>query len=204
MPATALVTALVEQSLNHWLSLSKQQTTMPSQLAGKQFAVTIKDIKLTLVFVFSAQGNIDVIANSEHADCHLSCRLETLQKLEDTSQLTALIKSGELDLDGDIHVAQHFADWLKQSLNRWQDVLASIVGDIACYKLTHAGEQVKAKLDHKVQQDREMVRHWLFDEKQLAAHPIAVTDFADQVNQLRQDTDRLSARIAQLSSQINQ
>lgn len=204
MPGAQLIAGIVEQSLNYWLSQSACQQQVPSTIVDKQLAVELTDLKLCLTFAINQAGEIAVLSNTESADCTIFTDLSTLQTLQDSSQITRLIKADLLDLQGDIHIAQGFADWLKGSLTKWQDVLASLVGDIACYKITRAGQQVKNAIDNQWQHDKAALQNALWHEKKLTPHPLEVAQYQDDVNQVRQDFDRLAARVKRLSRQLEQ
>jgi ubiquinone biosynthesis accessory factor UbiJ len=202
MPAAALLSSLIESSLNAWLKQSKQQQEVPPSLVDKQFSIELSDLKLKLSFAINQAGEISVLNNDEATNCKVIADLSTLKKLDDSSQIPRLLKSGELDLIGDIHIAQHFADWFKQSLSHWQDVLASLVGDIACYKISHTGEQIKQSINVHLKTQTKVLRNMIFDDKRLSPHPIEFEDFSKKVNSLRQDSERLEARMTRLDKQL--
>ncbi|AWB66823.1 hypothetical protein C2869_10445 [Saccharobesus litoralis] len=204
MPAAAIITGIVEHTLNAWLQQSQARVQLPTNLVDQQVAVLLTDIKLQLNFAINAQGEISVLANVDSADCKITTQITTLQKLQDSSQITKLIKSGELDIEGDVQLAQSFADWLKSSLSRWQDVLAGLVGDIACYKLIHAGEQAQQAISQRVEQEKATALNAIWHEKRLAPHPDEFDVFSLEVNVLRQDYDRLAARTKRLAKLIEQ
>ena len=51
---------------------------------------------------------------------------------------------------------------------------------------------------------KDIVSEGLVEEKQVAAHPVAVEHFCQQVNDLRSATARLEARVAQLQTEKKQ
>ncbi len=203
MPGAQLLSSLIESSLNAWLKQSKQQAEVPRSLIDKQFSVELSDLKLQLNFAINHAGELSVLNNNESADCKLSTDIGTLKKLEDSAQIPRLLKSGDLDLEGDIHIAQHFADWFKGSFIHWQDVLASLVGDIACYKISHKIEKAKQGIEQQLEVTKSMLKNIIFDEKRLSPHPIEFDNFSQKVTSLRQDSERLQARMAQLDKQLS-
>lgn len=198
MPAAQLIGAFIEHSLNHWLAQSDCQGSVPKRIQYKQLAVTITDLKLTLVFTIDDKGHVSVLNNAENSDVKLVSDLPTLQKLEQTELLTKLIKAGDLDIDGDVQIAQGFADYFKSSFSRWRDVLASLLGDVLSYKLESGLSKAKTELEYKVEQDKQALTNYIWNEAHIAPHPIELIDFSEQVKALRQDSDRIEARIKRL------
>ena len=107
-------------------------------LDQRSLAITLAELPFSLVFVVS---NKEVLVGSAledaklEADCHIKTSIRTLKRLKEEQQLTELIKQGELDIDGDIKVAQKFASIAESIEIDWQTELAKHIGDIATYKL---------------------------------------------------------------------
>lgn len=95
--------------------------------------VHLKEINKTLTFIFSQQ--IDVLANYEgEPDCYLSLNLSVLPELREQANITKLIKQDKLVLEGDIQLAQKFAqlmtdckpdieEWLSRVTGMWWPIL---------------------------------------------------------------------------------
>src|SRR5690606_20467159 len=105
MPVAQLVTAVIETAINKLLAMDDHSTARLVPLAGKQLKIELREFPWPLTLVFN--DKVDVQANSAaEVDCTLKLSISTLNKLQDTSQLTQLIQNRELELLGDIHVAQ--------------------------------------------------------------------------------------------------
>lgn len=203
MPAASLISGLIEHSVNYWLKTSLHNQTVPKKLIGKIVAIELTDLSLVLVMQINEQGLINVWSPlTGDADCAISTTLTGLQKLQQPEQITALIKAGEVDINGDVQLAQQFSDWLKGSLAYWQDILASFTGDIMAHKLTSLAQQGQAIAAEKTQDAKRILSHIVWDEKRLAPHPIELDSFSQQVIQTRQATERLAARIERLTQTI--
>lgn len=106
MPFKPLVTAGIEGLLNTFLYRSPALKSARTRLQGKVLCVKLKGFSTPLVLVFS-ERQVDVLGAWEgEADCTVITQASVLPKLRDRQQLAALIRSGELEVQGDIQVVQ--------------------------------------------------------------------------------------------------
>ncbi|MEP4890212.1 MAG: SCP2 sterol-binding domain-containing protein [Aliiglaciecola sp.] len=203
MPAAQLVSSGIEGIINQLLKLDASSASLLKKLAGKQLSVDIHELPWTLKFSFSDQVDVLVVMPDEalQSDCHLALSLSTLQKLKDTSQITRLIQNGELVLEGDVAIAQQFSQLITELDIDWEELLSKYTGDVLAHNTFRFGK----KLIHNVKSQANRLAVTLADaaieEKRIAAPPILVVDFCDQVDELRSATDRLDAKISRLESQ---
>ena len=100
MPFKPLVTAGIESLLNTFLYRSPALKTARSRLLGKVLRVEVKGFSTSLILVFS-ERQVDVLGEwAGDADCTVIAYASVLPKLRDRQQLTALIRSGELEVQG--------------------------------------------------------------------------------------------------------
>lgn len=204
MPAAQLVSSGLERALNHLIKLDPDSRAGLVPLVDKQLEVQIEEMPWVLVFAFSQR--IDVLVNSAHsdrneADCSIALSVESLQKLQDSSQLTTLIQQDKLRLEGDIHVAQDFSQFLKKIDIDWEEQLAKMTSDVFAHSAFVAGKTALEKIEKATGLIIETLSDGAIEEKKLAAHPLAVEDFCLQVSELRSSTERLDARLRQLEKQ---
>ncbi|MER2492686.1 ubiquinone biosynthesis accessory factor UbiJ [Catenovulum sediminis] len=200
MPTASLVSGLIEHSINYWLQQSGCDKQVPGKLAGKQFVLQITDLSIALQMHIQHNGKVSVWSPvSEDADCSIITSLSGLIKLQQPEQITRLIKAGEVDIEGDVQLAQAYADWLKGSLIYWQDVLASLTSGPVAHKLTDITQNLNAQGQLFKQNSERAFCNIVWDEKKLAPHPLEMAEFNQAVKTLRQDCDRAQARIQQLN-----
>jgi ubiquinone biosynthesis protein UbiJ len=203
MPAAQLVTSGIERVANQLLKLDPQSRNDLVPLAGKQFMVSIDEFPWPLVFAFSE--SIDVLAiepeASSEVDCSIELSLATLKLLQDSSQITALIQQGQLKLHGDIAVAQQFSQLMKNISIDWEEQLSKYTGDVLAHTFFSVNSAIKDKFLRDMSLLGATLKDAAMEEKHIAAHPFAVEDFCQQVNELRGDTSRLEARLSLLEHQ---
>ena len=131
MPFKPLVTAGIESLLNTFLYRSPALKTARSRLLGKVLRVEVKGFSTSLILVFS-ERQVDVLGEwAGDADCTVIAYASVLPKLRDRQQLTALIRSGELEVQGDIQVVQNFVALADLAEFDPAELLVPYTGDIA-------------------------------------------------------------------------
>lgn len=131
MPMTPLVTAGLESVLNTFLWRDRGLKSARQRLMGKVLRVELKEFSAPLVLVFSEQ-QIDVLGAWEgEADCCVITRLAVLPKLRDRQQLTALIRSGDLEVQGDLQVVQNWVALMDLAEFDPAELFAPYIGDVA-------------------------------------------------------------------------
>ena len=130
MPLKPLVTAGVENLLNTFLYRSPALKSARTRLQSKVLRFDLKGFSTSLVLVFS-ERQVDVLGAWEgEADCTVITYASVLPKLRDRQQLTTLIRSGELEVQGDIQVVQNFVALADLAELDPAELLAPYTGDI--------------------------------------------------------------------------
>lgn len=202
MPAAQLVTAAIEGTINKLLVLDDNSSKAIKPLAGKQLKVTISEAPWPLLFHFSDRVDVMVPEPEQAADCSIEMSINTLQRLQDSSQITQLIQQKELGLEGDIHIAQHFSQLLTQLDIDWEAQLANYTGDVFAHNIFRAFKQLGGQAKRQFNHFANVIAEGAIEEKRIAAPGILVTDYCDKVNELRSDTARLEARLANLEKSV--
>jgi ubiquinone biosynthesis protein UbiJ len=131
VPFKPLVTAGIENVLNAFLYRAPALKAARQRLNGKVLRIVLKEFSTPLVLVFS-ERQLDVLGEWEgEADCSVITHMSVLPKLRDRQQLTALIRSGELEVEGDIQVVQNFVALSDLAEFDPAELLAPFIGDIA-------------------------------------------------------------------------
>lgn len=194
------LSALLETVINQFLHYNLHGTRALKPLSGKTLTVKLAEFSFPLSFTIS-QEKIHVTTSDEHNDCCITTSINTLIELNKKQQLTDLIKNDKLDIQGDLKVAQRFAE-IAQTLDiDWQSELAKRIGDIPTYKLGQLGSKLLKKLNFAAQQIQADASEWLIHEKRLMVVAAEISYFNRDVEYVAQQTRALDQRIAQLINQ---
>lgn len=195
---TPLLTGVLETSLNSLLFRDHNMKAARQRLAGKVLRIELQEFSSPLVLVFSERC-VDVLGQSEDsADCTVQTRIPVLLKLRDRQQLSFLMRSGELIVEGDMQVVQQLVGLL--DLAEWEPAewLAPYIGDIAAQGLSQmVGKGVQLLLAGARNQ-RRYVAETLTEEWRMAPGPLETAWFNEEVDAVARSVDALIARMNKL------
>lgn len=198
MPFTPLITASIEGVLNKFLYQPRALKSPRQRLQGKVLRVVLQEFSSPLVLVFSEQ-QVDVLAQWEgEADCSVITRLSVLPKLRDKQQLTALIRSGELEVQGDIQVVQNFSSLLDLAEFSPEELLAPYIGDIAAHGIGKAVAGGVNAITKRAQRNQRYMADALTEEWRMAPGPLEVAWFSEETAALARAADTLTSRLEKL------
>lgn len=201
MPMDAMVTAVIETSLNRLLELDKQSPERLRKLAGKVLKLELRELK-PLWFVFSGR-RLDVLAKFEgEADAVLSLSLTALDLLKDPSSLTRYIREEKLDLSGDPQLVQAFSVLLGELDIDWEEELSRYTGDVLAHTLLRGARQARRLLGRELCRSQRQLAEYLTEEIRLAPGPLEVASFNDDVELLAQQMKAVELRLARFEQRV--
>ncbi|MCP1439147.1 ubiquinone biosynthesis protein UbiJ [Erwinia persicina] len=198
MTLTPLLTAGLETALNQILYRDRGLKAARQRLNGRSLAIELAELKQPLIFIFSDQ-QVDVLGDwCDMPDCKVKTRLATLRKLRDRQQLTSLIRSGELEVEGDLQVVQQFSALIDLAELDPAEYLAPWIGDIAAQGISQAARRglqlVRGNLDRK----QSYLGQALTEEWRLAPGGLELAWFAEEVDAAARELAALETRLKQL------
>ena len=200
MPFTPLVTAGIETALNTFLWRDKALKPARQRLLGKVLRVQLQDFATPVVLVFS-ERQVDVLGEwAGEADCTVITHASVLPKLRDRQQLTALIRSGELEVQGDIQVVQNFVALADLAEFDPAELLAPYTGDIAAEGISKALRGGAKFLRHGIQRQQRYVAEAITEEWRMAPGPLEVAWFAEETAAVESAVDALTRRLEKLEA----
>ena len=196
MPLDNLVCGLLETGVNKLHQLDSSAKQKRKALDGTIVGVSLKEINKPLYFVISNQ-QIDLLSCYEgQPDCFIRLNFLALIELQDNHQLTNLIKSGQLEVDGDIKIVQQFAELLTEMDIDWEEHLANKVGDILAHKIVYHAKQCKKVLAKQANKAHKQLAEIITEELKLAPGPLEVAYFCDQVSDIEKQVAALEKQLA--------
>jgi ubiquinone biosynthesis protein UbiJ len=170
-----------------------------SELNGTTVAIRVRDTALGTYFVFDD----DVVAlgteYTDDPDVVITGSLITLARMMKGSG-EAAIRSGDVDLTGDAATAQRFQKLLDLAQPDIEEELSRVIGDVAAH---HIGEIARGvgKWARDVRSTMGgNIREYLQEESRELPTRYEVDRFAKQVVTLRDDVERIAARLKRLES----
>ncbi|MCC4236662.1 SCP2 domain-containing protein [Vibrio anguillarum] len=200
MPFEPLVTAAIETTLNTLIQDDPELVRRLSRLKGQVIQVHLKEFNKTLTFIFSQQ--IDVLAAYEgESNCYLSLNVSILPELREQANITQLIKQDKLVLEGDIQLAQKFAQLITDCKPDVEEWLSRLMGDVLAHALVQGVKDIGQALQSQRSKHQNHLSQVLTEEWRLLPSSLEVAYFCDQVDDLNSQAARIEAKIQHLLEQ---
>ena len=191
--------AVLEVVLNRYLRLDPTALQRLAPLSGRLIRLEIKGLDVD-VFLLPHTEGLQVYAEFDgEPDCTLSGTPLGFVRLGSGEHADRLF-DGTVDIRGDTEIGQQFGEVLADLDIDWEEQLSRLTGDVVAHQVGRAaraagrwGREVGQTLTQDLQE-------YLQEEVRLLPTRIENKEFADAVDALRDDLERLEARIQRLRS----
>jgi ubiquinone biosynthesis protein UbiJ len=189
---------MLDRVLNGLLQFDPDTRVRLASLAGTVVAVELRDAGTTFYLLPDA-GGIAISTVVERApDVRIAGRpLDLIAHLRARGEPSA---PGRVEIQGDLAVAQAL-----QSIGRcididWEELVSRYVGDVAAHQLGRLLRAAAAGSRHARRALADNLAEYAQYEARIVATRSDVDAFLDAVDDMREDVDRLEARIARLTA----
>ncbi|MDM4210377.1 ubiquinone biosynthesis protein UbiJ [Klebsiella spallanzanii] len=198
MPFKPLVTAGLETVLNTVLWRDRALKPARQRLLGKVLRVELQEFSDPVVLVFS-ERQVDVLGAWEgEADCTVITRLSVLPQLRNRQQLTALIRSSDLEVQGDLQVVQNTVTLCDLAEFDPAELLAPYTGDVVAEGFSKVLRGGARFLLHGAQRQQRYVAEAITEEWRLAPGPLELAWFAEETAAVERALTALEKRLETL------
>lgn len=193
-----LLISTLELALNQYLSLDEDVSLFLTPLAGKVIAINVQPFNET-IYLCPTKEKIQILESYLPAvDATISGTLSALGLMGLSSTPMRSIFSGEVKIEGDTHLAHKFQQLFDKLDIDLEEKLSQFTGDVVAHKIGNFFRSGQRWSTESIETFKLNTKEFLQEEtKDLPAGPEADILY-HQIDQLRSDFDRLSARIAQL------
>ncbi len=189
------LSAAVELALNQYFSLDPDAMSRFFLLEGKIIALEIKGIDKIICLFLSADGFLVLSDFDGKADATISGTPIALAKMAMVNNPKHLLFGGEITITGDTHLANQFNRLLIQVDIDWEDVLAQKIGDIAAHKIGNLFRNSQQWFKQSASSFFMDGGEYIQEEVHLSPSNAELRNFIRKVDDVREATDRLKARI---------
>ncbi|MFQ5609289.1 MAG: SCP2 domain-containing protein [Woeseiaceae bacterium] len=183
------------------LNRNIREVTRARQLCGELnntvAAIRVRDSALAMFFVIDDDELTLTAPTDVEPDVIIEGSLLSLARLAAGGDENA-IRAGEVQLVGDAAKAQAFRDLLAVARPDLEEELSGIVGDTAAHGIGQLARGFRRWALDARQTMGNNVREYLQEESGAVPQPDEAEAFANEVNELRDDVERLAARIERL------
>jgi ubiquinone biosynthesis protein UbiJ len=173
-----------------------------AQLSGTTVAVRVKDTALAAYFFVEEDSMALSGTFSGEPDVCISGSFLTLARMAAKSDAGA-IRDGSLELSGDAETAQAFQELLAAAKPDLEEGVATVLGDAAAHSIGEVGRGMSRWATEARSTMGANIREYLQEESRDAPSRYEVDRFAERVGVLRDDVERLAARISRLQDRQN-
>jgi len=183
--------------LNRNIRATTPARELCEELAGTVVAVRVRDTALAAWFVVH-EDHLELKADSDaEPDVLISGSLFMLARMTGAVGAGA-VRDGSLELTGDPLLAQQFQQLLNYAKPDLEEELSGVVGDIAAHRIGEFARGVGKWSREATATMGDNIREYLQEESRDLPSRYEVERFAANVDALRDDVDRLEARINRL------
>ncbi len=195
----------VETAINAWLKLDDESLPRFAELEGKIIRLHIIGLDFNLYFFPSASG-IQVLGHypSEDdggvVDATIHGSPMALIRLGTSNNAGETLLKSDVEIDGDMRVAESFSDILKNVDIDWEELLSKLVGDIIAHQTGQVARGATSWFTETIEAMKLNTGEYINEESKLSPADAEVRHHMERVDNVRMDVDRLEARINLLFS----
>jgi len=193
---------LIELASNSTLQYDRPTLDRLEKLRGKTMTLRIKPLDQSISITPHPEGLEFARTAPEHIDVELSATIGAMIKISRDGMEDAELEAGELEIFGDPIVGQRFAQVISQLDIDWQSLLTEKIGESPARIVTFAATQAKEFAEESNNKLKHYLHQLVTEDLGVVADKQGVESFLDDVDALRADADRLTARISHLQTKL--
>lgn len=198
-----LALAMLEQAINRLLDLDPYTARRLARFHGRVIAIEIVGIGVTLYFIPGHDGHLQILGQIDgEPDCRLSGTPLDLMRSGDSRQGAAQLFAGRVTISGDTELAHRFGEALAGLDIDWEEQLAELVGDVAAHEVGLGIRKASRWARQSSQLLGQDLGEYLTEEARLLPTRYETDEFLHQVDALRDDAERLAARVQRLERRL--
>lgn len=186
---------IIEAVINRYLALDPEALDQLAQFNGKVIKLEMTGINKVFYMLPNTRG-IQVLTEYEGpADTVLRGTPVSLFKMGLVSNAANLLLKGEIEISGDTRLGHQFKNVFSQMDIDWSEPLANLLGDSLAYQIQQSAIKFARWGKESVKSFSTSFSEYLQEESRDVVTGTELNIFNETVDQLRNDVDRLQARI---------
>jgi len=186
--------------LNRQIRAKTPARELCQDLAGRRVAIRVADTALAMYFVIQTDSLTLELDSEAEPDVVITGSLLSLAKLASPGDREKALRGGSIDLTGDVYTAQSFQQLLRYGRPDLEEELSSLVGDTAAHGIAGVARDVSRWARDASDTLKQNVGEYLQEESDAVPSRFEAERFARNVNTLRDDVERLEARLCRLEN----
>lgn len=195
-------TGALEATINRLLLQDPETLAELAQLNDRVIGLQLKATGVTLYFLPHAQGMSVMNQYAGEPNVLIIATPAALVRLKLSDQPQPTLFSGDVKMHGDIETAQRFQQILGKLDVDMEEILSQYIGDIAAHRIGNIGRGLAGWFKQASLTLGQNLSEYVQYEGRDVATETELNDFSRGVDTLRDDTERLAARINLLKSRL--
>ncbi len=189
---------LVASALNNYLALDPEAPEKLTAFDGKVICIDIKGPNRTIYLLINGNRISVVKTFDAEPDATIIGSPAALFRLGVHRDSAPLFFAGEVEIRGDTRLGRQFKSLLAEMEIDWEEHLSRFVGDIAAHRIAGLFNGLRKWSNTAADNFADDVGEYLQEESRDVVSGAEMGIFYQQVDKLRDDTERLKARIDRL------
>jgi ubiquinone biosynthesis protein UbiJ len=191
----------LEELINRYIALDPERQARVAELAGRIVVIELASLGISLCLVVDSTGRLQLFTECEREpDCVIHGDLLDLLRSSDDQTGASPLFSGKVSVFGDTELAERFGALLSGLDIDWEEHLSHLTGDVIAHQAGRTVRATRAYLAAAATTARRNVNEYLTQEARLLPARIEINNWCNDVDTLRDDVERLTARIARLEA----
>ncbi len=203
MSISELACAGLEEALNQYIAMDPKAAAELARLHGRAIALEITGVEIRL-FLIPGPGRLQVLHLYEgEPECTLRGSPLALTRLGMTQEKGVdELFSDQISITGDVELGRRFGKILGALDIDWEEQLAAHVGDFVAHDIVSGIRFVTDQGRRTAGTIGQSLAHYIQAEAKLLPERQEIQDFIAKIDTLRDDFDRLQARIDHLRNPV--
>ncbi|MBT5229705.1 MAG: hypothetical protein HOM11_05455 [Methylococcales bacterium] len=199
MQLPSLITAGIESSLNQLLSLDPIAKNNLQSLNDKVIEIHFTDLDAHLYFLPTERRLMVIGGYDGEPDTTLAGSSNAFAKRQFSKDKNKAILQGDIDIKGNMQIGGQFNTVLASINIDWEEHLSHLIGDIAAHSIANTLKKSFGWLQARGERFTQDSQEYIQEEKHLVPTKYEINAFNRTVDQCRDATERLEARLKRLT-----
>ncbi len=197
----AFVLHQLESVINAYLRMDPESIERLAKLQGKTILLNIEDWNIKF-YILPTHNGLELHRELNEKPCTtISGKLDALVHLGCAQGKNSALFKNRVDVEGDLQTGETIRDILAKVDIDWEEQLSKGIGDIGAHKVGNFMREIK-EISQKTRQTLELnLKDFLHHETNSLPTRAQVNTFISDVSTIRNDVDRLEARLLLLQKQ---
>ena len=195
---------ILTSALNSYLALDPEAPEKLKFFDGKLICIDIQGLDKSIYLSINGDRINVVKSHDAEPDATISGSPAALFKLGIHRDTAPLFFAGEVEIRGDTRLGRQFKSLLAEMEIDWEEHLSRLVGDIAAHRIAGLFNDLRTWGKTAADNFSDDMGEYLQEESRDVVSGAEMEMFYQQVDRLRDDTERLEARINRMTANDKQ